>query len=214
MTSTADRSSVRILRALKTHGPQTAAALAVDVSVTPVAVRQHLDRLAAAGLVASEDHREGVGRPRRYWRLTGSGRQEGFADRHAALAVELLEAVRVLFGTRGLDDLIRQREEAMLARYRERLARVDGLAERVAELARIRDAEGWMTQVQEDGGGGFWLVEHHCPIHEAALAFPGLCRPVPELFAAALGADVRAEPALPGQEGAGRCAYRIGAVPT
>ena len=62
-----DRTADRLLHALKATGPQTAAALGARLVVTAVAVRQHLDKLAAAGLVAHEDRREAVGRPKRYW---------------------------------------------------------------------------------------------------------------------------------------------------
>ena len=50
------RTRVRILEALKKHGPLGAKRIAVIVKVTPAAVSQHLKVLKQAGLVRSERH--------------------------------------------------------------------------------------------------------------------------------------------------------------
>ncbi|HEY2111256.1 MAG TPA: helix-turn-helix domain-containing protein, partial [Dongiaceae bacterium] len=59
------RSAARLLHALKSTGPQSAAVIARRLGVTSPAIRQHLAKLQAAGLVAFEDQAAGVGRPRR-----------------------------------------------------------------------------------------------------------------------------------------------------
>jgi predicted ArsR family transcriptional regulator len=53
------------------------------------------------------------------------------------------------------------------------------------------------------------LVEHHCPICEAAGACPGLCRTELELFREALGDDVTVERTQHLLGGDTRCAYRV-----
>ncbi|MHC4223606.1 MAG: helix-turn-helix transcriptional regulator, partial [Planctomycetota bacterium] len=85
----------RILHLLKTKGSQTASQLAKRLKVTPMAVRQHLAALEE--LVAYDDERHGVGRPRRVWRLSEKA-QSRFPDCHGELAVGMLEAVRTAFG--------------------------------------------------------------------------------------------------------------------
>ncbi|HWU00299.1 MAG TPA: HTH domain-containing protein, partial [Terriglobales bacterium] len=67
------RSTARILRLLKTKGAQNAETLAKYLKVTPVAARQHLATLLERGLVAHEDRKLGVGRPKRFWLLTKAG---------------------------------------------------------------------------------------------------------------------------------------------
>src|SRR5215207_2892746 len=108
-----DRTVDRLLYALKARGPQTAALLAKRLKVTPVAVRQLLARLETDGLVQSEDRREGVGRPKRHWRLTAQGHAR-FPDNHAGLTAELLDSVGAIFGEKGLEQLISHREAATL----------------------------------------------------------------------------------------------------
>ncbi len=61
----ADRTRTRLLNALKCSGPQTAADLAAGLSVTSVAVRQHLDGLLQEEQVAFDDVKGSDGRPKR-----------------------------------------------------------------------------------------------------------------------------------------------------
>src|SRR5215469_12238487 len=75
-----------VLYQLKTRGPQTAAQVAKRLGVTPMAVRQHLYRLAAAGEVAFSDERRQVGRPARVWRLTEAAASR-FPNSHGDLTI-------------------------------------------------------------------------------------------------------------------------------
>jgi predicted ArsR family transcriptional regulator len=207
-----DRTADRLLHALKASGPQTAATLAGRLGVTPVAVRQHMAGFAAAGLVDRDDRREGIGRPRRYWRLTQAGHAR-FPDNHAGLTVELLAAVSSVFGEAGLERLIARREAETLASYRRRLAGTATLAARVKALAQLRSEEGYMAECRKQSDDSFLLVENHCPICVAAHACQGLCRSELRLFAAVLGDSasvVRTDHVL---AGARRCAYRVSPAP-
>ena len=198
----------RVLFHLKARGPQSASQLARRLGVTPMAVRQHLQRLAEEKLVDYEDERKRVGRPLRVWRLTERA-QGRFPDTHADLTVDMLEAVRRTFGEDGLDKLIAVRTRDQEKAYRARLPGRDApLEARVAALAQIRREEGYMAEVSRRRDGSFVLVENHCPICAAARACQGFCRDELGLFRRILvGAKVeRTEHLL---AGARRCAYRI-----
>ncbi|WP_414471192.1 helix-turn-helix transcriptional regulator [Microvirga sp. M2] len=203
-----NRPSDRLLHALKAHGPQSASALAQTLGTTAVAMRQQLDRLHAAGLVAYDDERLGVGRPKRRWSLTDKGHGR-FPDNHAGLTVEILRGVADVFGPEGLDRLIARRERDVLALYGARMADRASLAERVATLADLRSQEGYMASWSREADGSFLLIENHCPICIAATACQGFCRSELAVFSAVLGpgADVRREEHL--LHGGRRCTYRI-----
>jgi predicted ArsR family transcriptional regulator len=197
----------RILHLLKTKGPQTAAALARRLGMTAVGARQHLEPLEADGLVAYDERPRGIGRPAREWRLTEKA-GVAFPDSHGELAVAMLGSMREAFGQRGLDRLVALRTKEQIRAYRERIARGAPLHRKVAALAAIRRAEGYMAEWSRDGKG-FLLVENHCPICAAARMCQGLCAGELELFRAVLGARVeRTEHIL---AGARRCVYRIAA---
>jgi predicted ArsR family transcriptional regulator len=202
--------SDRILLLLKTRAPLTAAALARQIGITPMGVRQHLARLALDGLVAHVDERRSVGRPKRHWQLTAKAHAR-FPDSHAQVTIELLGAVEKLFGEAGLDRLIAERERETLERYRLALARSKSLAARVRALARLRSEEGYLSECRGEADGSFLLVENHCPICAAARACQGFCRSELDIFRAVLP-DSTVERVDHILAGGRRCAYRVAPV--
>ena len=209
MSQDQERSQDRILFQLKTRGPQTAADVAARLAMTPPGARQHLLKLEAAGLIGSEDRREGRGRPRKYWRLTQQGHNR-FPDRHSDLTLDLLRSMRAVFGDSGVEALIEHRERASIAEYRKAVQARASFREKLAALARIRSREGYMVSVARESRDSFLFIENHCPICAAAAACQGLCRSELAVFRAVLGTDVTVERIDHLLAGARRCAYRIG----
>ncbi|MFY1855990.1 helix-turn-helix transcriptional regulator [Achromobacter xylosoxidans] len=201
----------RVLMTLKTRGPQSVAVIAKALDVTAEAVRQQMARLYADGLVDSESRSAGRGRPTQIWFLTDAGHRR-FPDTHADMTVQMINAVRQVFGDEGVDKLISVREAAMLANYRQALQGARDLAQRVDSLMRVRSAEGYMAETRRDGDD-FLFIENHCPICAAAQACMGFCRSELELFRQVLGEDVRIEREEHILLGARRCAYRISPRP-
>jgi predicted ArsR family transcriptional regulator len=202
----------RILFQLKTRGPAETLALAHALGISRQAALQHLERLVVDGLVDHTEARRGVGRPRRIWALTDKA-QARFPDTHAQLTLEMLDAVRAEFGEDGVERMILRREQATAKGYAAALADTDTLEARVARLAEIRTAEGYMAASSPDPAGGFLLVENHCPICAAAAACQGFCRAELMVFRAVLGPDVTIERTDHILAGARRCAYRITSSP-
>lgn len=202
----------RILFHLKMHGDRTAASLGAAFGTSGEAVRQQLVRLAEEGMVESWVQPKGVGRPAQFWRLTEAG-QHLFPDTHAALAVDLLAAIRSEFGPQTLSKLIDAREAKTRADYKARLADAATLGERVERLAAIRSQEGYMADWSDDGAGGYWLYENHCPICAAAAACQNFCRSELAVFRDVLGDGVHIERVEHIIAGARRCAYRVTPAP-
>lgn len=203
-----DPAGERILRQLKTQGLQSTAALAEALGVSSEAIRQQVQKLLEAALIAGEQERSaGAGRPRRLWSLTASGHAR-FPDAHAQLAVDLIASVRALYGEAGVDKLVDARREENRRNYLDTIGNARGVAERVRRLAAIRAHEGYMARAEKDGRD-WLLIEDHCPICSAARACQGFCRAELELFQEVLGDEasvVREQHLL---AGARRCVYRI-----
>jgi predicted ArsR family transcriptional regulator len=202
----------RILDRLKRADTLTAPEVAADFDLTDTAIRQHLEALEQAGLVErTSAPPQGRGRPPVRWRLTALA-NDLFPDRHADLTVDLISAIREAVGEEGLDRVVANRMERQLAAYRRTLPDPErtSVKVRVRRLAELRSAEGYLAEAIADGPD-MLLVEHHCPICEAASSCQGLCRSELELFQQALGADVTVERTQHVLAGDLRCAYRIGA---
>ena len=199
----------RVLFILKTKGPQTAARMAKRLSVTAMAVRQHLAVLQAEKLIDFTDERRKVGRPARVWQLTPDAYAR-FPDRNADLAVGMLQAVRRAFGDEGLERLTAERTRQQADSYRARMAGSDApIEERVATLARIRREEGFMAEWRRRRDGSLELVENHCAITKAARICTKLCGDELQLFRSVLGKDVSVERTEHILSGDRRCTYCI-----
>jgi len=197
---------------LKTRGAQTAQALGEGLRLTSMAVRRQLESAEEKGLVSHVDTPGKVGRPVRLWQLTELGHAR-YPDRHAALTVDLLGQVRTLFGEAAIDRLIEARETSSEAAYRAAIDPAGSPVQRAAGLAVLRDAEGYMAQVEEQPDGSLLLVENHCPICAAARACQNFCRSELEVFRRVLGPDLQVERVEHQLAGARRCAYRIVPIP-
>ena len=200
----------RILDLLKRAGATEAAAIAATLELTPTGVRQHLAELETAGLVARADTQPaGRGRPPVVWSLTEIA-AELFPDRHADLTVELIAAIREAVGDDGLEQVIDVRARRQLDAYRSVLPAARApLAERVQALADQRTAEGYMAEVRTEDDGSCLLIEHHCPVCDAAESCTGICRAELDVFRGALGRRVTVEREQHLLSGDTRCVYRI-----
>ena len=202
------KSADRIVSVLKTEGPSTTAELATALSISVPAVRQHLNNLAASGLLVKADVRGGVGRPPQRWSLTRDG-HDRFPDAHAEMTVALIASVRATLGEEALQRVMADRYQTSLVRYRARIPATADLETRLQALAKLRDEEGYMPELVRENGDGWLFVENHCPICRAAEVCQGFCSNELELFRAMLGPHARVDRVEYLMTGDRRCAYRI-----
>lgn len=198
----------RVLMALKMHGAMSSSALGASLGTTGEAARQQLARLAEEGLVIASSEARGVGRPTQSWSLTPAA-QARFPDTHAALTVQLLGIVRDSLGEAALDTLIGIREAETRSAYETALADRTSLRDKVAGLADLRSAEGYMADWREEADGSLVLIENHCPICAAATACQGFCRAELDVFRAVLGPETTVTRQEHIVSGGRRCSYSI-----
>ena len=89
--------------------------------------------------------------------------------------------------------------------------RLDGatdLGERVQRLADLRSDEGYLAEVRAEEGA-YLLIEHHCPIREAAAACGALCGAELDVFRRVLGPNAKVTRVQHVLAGDRRCAYRV-----
>ena len=200
----------RLLELVRRLGPVRTNELAEAIDTTDVSVRQHLQALAAEGLVTFRTKAPtGRGRPATTWQVTDAARAF-LPDSHGELTVGLLAAVEATLGQAGLDQVLQTRGEQQAAEYSSAIPSDKTLAARVKALARLRERDGYMAEARRHGDGSWSLIEHHCPICAAAQHCQGICSVELDVFRRVLGEDVeveRTEHVL--EENGRRCVYRI-----
>jgi DeoR family suf operon transcriptional repressor len=163
-----------LLLALKRAGEARAEALAETLGVTVSAVRQQLEGLTAEGLVTHRLERRGRGRPTHLYRLERAA-EPLFPKTYGGLTNELLGYIGDA-DPAMVDDLFERRRLRRVEGARARLAAVGlGFAERVAELARILDDDGYLADFEALADGSFRIVEHNCAVLDVAERYGQAC---------------------------------------
>jgi predicted ArsR family transcriptional regulator len=195
----------RLLALLKRRGRMAVGELAGELAVTQMAVRKHIAALEAAGLVEAEREPRPVGRPRSLYHLTPAA-EPLFPQSYPQLTVELLEDVRDLHGATEVHTLFQRRSDRLYDRYRRSMKGLP-LEDQVAELARLRDEDGFMCDWRREPDGTLVLEEHNCPLFQVASRFNEACTVELDLFRSLLEAKVQRQHWM--VEGKHVCRYMI-----
>jgi DeoR family transcriptional regulator, suf operon transcriptional repressor len=161
-----------ILTAVKSRGDARAEDLAKDLGVSVSAMRQHLSSLASDGLIQHQQVRDGRGRPRHLYHLTERA-DSLFPRTYAEITNELLSYVDEA-DHELLEKVFRKRRDRRIRQANARLAGKP-FDERVAELARILDEDGYLATVETGEDGSFRIVEHNCAILGVARRYNQAC---------------------------------------
>jgi len=198
-----------ILVHLRRTGPSSPDDIASALGSSRSGVAQQLRALDSAGLVARTAVRHGVGRPRHLYDVT-SDAQDLFPSNYDGLATGLMAAIIEVGGETLVEDVFtarrRQAGAALRARLDANLPAGASLADRVLELARIQDEQGYISEARVNGDG-IRLIEHNCAVLDIARGNGAACRAELDLFREVLGADVVRERHI--AEGDRCCEYRV-----
>ena len=194
-----------VLSMLKHSGEASAEEVANVLGVTVSAVRQHLVPLEEHGLVAHRDERPGPGRPRRRYCLTPAA-ESLWPKRYGQLANQLLTFIDDA-DPELVSHAFEHRRKARAARAHQRLG-TKAFDERVRELARILDDDGYLASCERADDGSWRVVEHNCAILDVAERYGAACSSELEFLREALpDADVQRTAHM--MAGAHVCAYAI-----
>ncbi len=186
---TASVPTKRTLLYLLKRAPDTPLAeIARTLEISRTATLKHLVRLEADGLVQRSYLRGRQGRPRACFRLSSSA-QTAFPVAYTETALCALAFIERHQGRRAVTALLEERAAEVRARHAARLAG-RSLPDRVRELGRIRDEEGYMAETSGPRARELVLLEHNCPILALAARYGEACDVERRLFRDLLSADV------------------------
>ena len=194
----------QVLIAVKRRGEASADEVAETLGVTPSAVRQHLAGLKSGGFVASRQERGRPGRPADLYHSTELGEYLFAGPTAGDLSVELLGHIEDE-DPELVPRVFERRRRRRVEQYRDTLAGKP-LGDKVAGLAEILDAEGYMADVDKLPGDSYRLTLHSCAIWAVASRYGLACTTELELMQ---GSSPRSG-GHPGRaQGSGRIRLRI-----
>ena len=193
----------QVARLILELGPCTAATLGGRLSLTPAAIRRHLDTLIADGMIETRTARSygnrGRGRPAKVFVVTDAGRS-AFEHAYDDLATSALRFIEQSQGKQAVAEFARRQVSELERRYAEVLTK-DDLAGRVQALADALSADGYAAAAGPAPAigaanarlqpNGQQICQHHCPVAHVAAEFPQLCEAETEAFGRLLGVPVR-----------------------
>lgn len=162
----------RILQTLLRQPRRTITELAEAVGINPISVRHHLTNLQVEGLVAFEEERHGVGRPRLVYMLTEAG-MEHFPTRYLRLTTRLLAQMKESMPGPIVAKLFSQVAEDLASEYTDQLQGL-GMEARL-EFVKALLAEEGFTVEWEKQGEEYHIHEISCPYYQIGVNHPEVC---------------------------------------
>lgn len=199
-----------LLNTIKRRGDARVDHLATSLGITVSAVRQHLAALYNDGLVMHTEVRAGPGRPHHVYRLSERG-DDLFPRAYAAIANDLLVEAEAA-DPELVDRMFARRRDRRIDRTAARL-KGKSFGDRVAELARVLDEDGYLAEVVPLDGETFRIVEHNCAILAVASQYGAACSTELEFIRAVLP-DASVERVAHLLAGGHVCAYEVSPAST
>lgn len=168
MKSTRDR----ILQTLLRRPRRTINELAEAVGINPISVRHHLTNLQMEGLVAAEEERHGVGRPRLVYILTEEG-MEKFPTRYLRLTTRLLAQMKETMPEPMVSKLFSQIADDLAKEYTDQMQGLS-MEERLDFVKSMLSEEGF-TVDWEKKGEQYQIHEISCPYYQIGISHPEVC---------------------------------------
>ena len=194
-----------ILDYIRRHGEATVRDLGDLLRLTATGIRQHLTILERDGLVTVRETRGRIGRPALVYSLTASG-DALFPSRYDELSNLLLDEIRAIAGTKGLQSVLMRVAERSADPYEARLHDLP-LFERVEEASQIIQERGCVADARHNGPDEYLINQYTCPFPNVARNHSGVCALEVEFVRRLTGGDARLVRSL--LRGDKCCTYRI-----
>jgi len=200
---------LRLVNRIKRTQGMSVNELAEALGMSYMGIKQHCVDLHKLGYLDTWRRPKSVtqvGRPEMVYRLTPKAHQL-FPEATNRITLALLAEAQTLYGPSAADKLLfmvyQRKAETCLA-----LVTAKTLEERIRQFAAIREADGYMAEV-EQVEGGWQVIEHHSPLGDLLVAYPTLVpRLEQELYAKVLQVPVKREQTA--VSGLYWCVFRLG----
>jgi DeoR family transcriptional regulator, suf operon transcriptional repressor len=162
----------RILQTLLNNPRSTIIDLAKAVGINAISVRHHLSSLQAEGLVAAEEERHGVGRPRLVYALTEKG-LERFPTRYLRLTNRLLDQMKEEMPPAVINKLFTAMATEIASDYAQQVKTLN-VEEKLEFIKNLLGQEGFSVEWERQGSQ-YLIHEVSCPYFHVGQSHPEVC---------------------------------------
>ncbi|HTT73136.1 MAG TPA: MarR family transcriptional regulator [Thermoplasmata archaeon] len=162
----------RILEELAT-APRTARDLAKTLGIQESAARGHLARMEERGLVVPSFRREGVGRPRKRYLLTGRG-QDLFPKKYDLILDTLVDELLDREGEGYVSALFAESAQRLARTVSREIPKGVTVEERARHMVAALNRLGFRCTVERTPDGHLSIVRTNCIFRHSALSHPYL----------------------------------------
>lgn len=194
----------RIIQTLLNHPGSTISDLAEAVGISGISVRHHLTNLQAEGVVAADEERHGVGRPRRMYGLTEKG-LERFPTRYLQLTNRLLDQMKETLPPAAINKLFTAMAEDIASDYTQQVKHMT-VEEKLDFLKNLLSEEGFSVKWERQGQD-YHIHEVTCPYLHIGQAHPEICAVDQTLISEVLSIPVQKINCI--LHGDSRCTYVV-----
>ena len=162
----------RILQMLLNNPRSSINDLADMVGINAISVRHHLTNLQADGMVAAEEERHGVGRPRLVYFLTEKG-LERFPTRYLSLTNRLLSQIKGTLPEPTINQLFAQIAQEVAGDYAPKIRSLP-MEQKLETLKEVLAGEGFNLEWDKEGDT-YQIHQVSCPYYHISQAHPEVC---------------------------------------
>ncbi len=177
-----------IVALIKHRGEAGMKEISTSMGISKMAVSKHLSNLERDQLVQKRVIRAGVGRPEYRYSLTPNAHYL-FPTSYPYIALSALSFIEDEMGNEAVHEFFDRRRRELVDRYSKRMRDLP-YEERIKELARVREEEGFLAETNRLQDGTMVLIEHNCPLMTVASKYGLACTAELSLFKQLLGEGV------------------------
>jgi predicted ArsR family transcriptional regulator len=183
---------LEILNSLKRSKGLSVNELVRKMKMSYMGIKQHCLTLHRDGYLDTWRRPQKMGRPEMVYRLTRRT-HDLFQSDSNQFTLELLKSIQEIHGSNAPEKLLYNVFERKTATLKSKVKGAT-VAERAKWLAKVRDAEGYMSQfITDEKDGGPQILECHSPILNLLDRYPIVGRLEQDMVEAVLGITVRRE---------------------
>lgn len=169
--------------------PMTLDDLSKKLSISKMAVLNHINKLESEKIIKRDIIKKDVGRPVYKFSLTESSKDKIY-NSYGKILDDFIDYLYSTKNNKIVEEFLRNRYSDIENKYNKNMIGSEN-EKRIDILFKLRENEGYYPEINKIGDDKYELLEYNCPIFKVANKFGIACSMETKLFSNVLGMDVK-----------------------